>query len=114
VQTVCSAAHNLQCVIPMLQIDSVCTILILFVLTYNGRTTRRKIAGSIPDGVTNFSDPSYRWLVVSWTTTKWTITASLYKPATELPQIKMPPENLTMNKTNGFIMILREWSSGID
>jgi len=86
VQTVCSAVHNVQCVIPMLQIDSGCTILILFVLlTYNGSATSRKVAGSIPYGVTIIfqilcADHSDRWLVVSWTTTKLTITARLYKP----------------------------------
>jgi len=68
VQTVCSAVHNVQCVIPMLQIDSGCTILILFfLLTYNGSATSRKVGGSIPDGVTViFSDPvcrSFRSLV---------------------------------------------------
>ena len=55
-QTVCSAVHNLQCVIPMLQIDSVCTVLLLLLLfvllTYTGSATSRKVAGSIPDGVT--------------------------------------------------------------
>ena len=91
----------------MLWTDSLCTILIIFVLlTYNGSATSRKVAVSIPDGATVIfqilcADPSDRWLVVSWTTTKWTINARLYKPATELPDLKMPnvtecpPETLT-------------------
>jgi hypothetical protein len=87
VQTVCSAVRSLQCVLPMLQTDSVCTVLILFVVvTYSGNSTSRKVAGSIPDGVTVIfqilcADLTDRWLVVSWTTTKRTITARLYRPA---------------------------------